>query len=72
MRGLGPLLRQHIGAAPSVYHGVKGRAKPSNLVLKMEIAITDVLGRRSDLSAFIVHFTRKTDDGETARTYEAS
>jgi len=33
----------------------------------MEIAITDILGRRSDLSTFIVHFTRKTEDGKTAR-----
>jgi hypothetical protein len=33
----------------------------------MEIEITDVLGRRSDLSTFIVHFTRGTDDGKTAR-----
>jgi abortive phage resistance protein AbiGi (putative antitoxin) len=33
----------------------------------MEIAITDVLARRSDLATFIVHFTRKTDDGMSAR-----
>jgi len=33
----------------------------------MEIHISDVLGRRSDLSTFVVHFTRKTDDGKTAR-----
>ncbi len=33
----------------------------------MEIEITDVLGRRSDLSTFVVHFTRRTGDGQTAR-----
>lgn len=29
--------------------------------------IRDVLARRSDLSTFLVHFTRNTDDGRTAR-----
>jgi hypothetical protein len=33
----------------------------------MEITITDALARRSDLSSFIVHFTRNTDDGMKAR-----
>jgi hypothetical protein len=31
------------------------------------VEITDVLARRSDLSTFVVHFTRKTDDGKSAR-----
>jgi hypothetical protein len=33
----------------------------------MEITINDVLARRGDLATFIVHFTRKTDEGTSAR-----
>src|SRR5271157_4893285 len=33
----------------------------------MQSTIADVLARRSDLSTFIVHFTRKTHDGMSAR-----
>jgi hypothetical protein len=34
---------------------------------EMKTSIIDVLARRTDLSTFVVHFTRKTEDGNSAR-----
>lgn len=42
---------------------------PSRVLLpvEMNIQIVDLLSKRSDLSTFIIHFTRKTDDEKTPR-----